>query len=968
MPSPSPAASALVAALWFALSSSPAGAQPDSVVASGLTPAAVAETAYRAKPPAWPQLKSGLNPDPEVRFGSLPNGMRYVIRRQSARPGQAALRLRIEAGSLMESDAQQGLAHFLEHMAFKGSKAYPDGDMVRILERHGLAFGADTNASTDFDQTVYKLDLPRTDDDTVDTTLALLREAAGELTLDQAAMDSERGVVLSEERTRDTPYFRLFGSRLRFQLKDQRPGERFPIGKVDVLRTAPVSQIVDYYRKYYRPERTVLIAVGDFDPAAMEAKIRDRFSNWAPPGPAGKEPGLGKVKSRKLEARLMVDPGLATSIGVAWVRSPDLRPDTIATRREELLKQLGFTVLNRRLQAIARSPGSPFLSSGAFATTEYKAATITNLVVNADFGQWKAALTRAELERRRILQFGVRQDELDREIVELRTALKANAAGAATILPSDLADAFVASIGDDSVITSPAQDLAEFEAQVKGLKADTVSDTLRGQFKGEGPLIYVGSPKPIAGGESAIIEAFKAAEKEKVEPPKAIAEQTWPYTSFGNPTDVVETRDLSDLDVTFLRFANGVRLTVKPTKFQDDQILVRINMGEGRSGLPSDRPSLGWAAGAFTGGGLGKLTATDLEKVLASRVFGARFGISDDAFALAGETTPSDLEVQLQLLAAYVSNPGWRSETFGQLKTAARPMTNQFEATDSGVLSRDLAGLLHGGDPRWKFPQIGEIEGADFADFRAMLAPVLAEEPLEVVIVGDITVEKAVDLVSRTFGSLPNRKSGPSAGPSEAIRFPVPVSPPVQLTHKGREDQSIALMAWPVRTYFKDSRGNRAADILSEIMKLRLRAELRETQGATYAPNTSLQTSLTWPDWGYLAARVEVPVAKLGSSLAAMRKIAADLAQSPPSEDELARAKNPRLDDFAKARETNGYWVSELSGAQTDIRRLDILRGVIAATEKVSVADVQQAARDILNEGSAWTLTIVPEDARLQRK
>jgi len=227
-------------------------------------------------------------------------------------------------------------------------------------------------------------------------------------------------------------------------------------------------------------------------------------------------------------------------------------------------------------------------------------------------------------------------------------------------------------------------------------------------------------------------------------------------------------------------------------------------MGEGRSGLPSDKPSLGWAAGAFTGGGLGVLTATDLEKVLADRVFGARFGISDDAFALAGETKPSNLEVQLQLLAAYVSDPGWRTETFGQSKTAARPMTNQFEATDSGVLSRDLAGLLHGGDPRWKFPQIAEIEGADFADFKAMLAPVLADAPLEVVIVGDITVEKAVDLVSRTFGSLPNRKAEPQARSIAAIRFPEPVSPPVQLTHKGRGRPSIAFMAWPVRTYFQD--------------------------------------------------------------------------------------------------------------------------------------------------------------------
>jgi len=163
-----------------------------------------------------------------------------------------------------------------------------------------------------------------------------------------------------------------------------------------------------------------------------------------------------------------------------------------------------------------------------------------------------------------------------------------------------------------------------------------------------------------------------------------------------------------------------------------------------------------------------------------------------------------------------------------------------------------------------------------------------------------------------------------------------------------------------VKTYFSDPRGNRSVDILSEVLKLRLRAELRETQGATYSPNTALQTSLSWPDWGYLAARVEVPVTKVESSLAVMKKIAADLTRMPPTMDELIRAKTPRLDAFVKARETNAYWVSELSGAQSDPRRLAILRGAIVATEKVTAADVQRAAQDIFADGAAWTLTITP--------
>ncbi len=272
-----------------------------------------------------------MKADPDIRFGALPNGMRYAIRRQTIPAGQAAVRLWFDAGALDETDAQQGLAHFLEHMAFNGSKAVPEGDMVKILERLGLAFGADTNASTGFDETIYKLDLPKTDDETVDTALMLLREAAGNLTLDPAAVDRERGVVLSEERASDTPSTRVFKAGLEFQLRGQRMPQRYPIGKVDVLQNAPASQIADFYRRFYRPERAVLVVAGDFDPAAMEAKIRARFGDWKAEGPAGVDPDLGKVEPRKTEAKLVVEPGTRLNVQITWVRPPDLSRDSEAS-------------------------------------------------------------------------------------------------------------------------------------------------------------------------------------------------------------------------------------------------------------------------------------------------------------------------------------------------------------------------------------------------------------------------------------------------------------------------------------------------------------------------------------------------------------------------------------------------------------------------------------------------------------
>ena len=215
---------------------------------------------------AWPQAASDIAPDPAVRFGTLPNGMRYALQRSASPPGQASIRLRFDAGSMMETDAQQGLAHFLEHMAFNGSTHVPEGEMVKILERLGLSFGADTNASTSFTQTVYKLDLPNVSDETVDTALMLMRETASELTISQEAVDRERGVVLSEERSSDSPAYRVTKARLAFLLDGQLAPNRMPIGQATILQTATRDQIADYYARYYRPDRAVLIMVGDFDP------------------------------------------------------------------------------------------------------------------------------------------------------------------------------------------------------------------------------------------------------------------------------------------------------------------------------------------------------------------------------------------------------------------------------------------------------------------------------------------------------------------------------------------------------------------------------------------------------------------------------------------------------------------------------------------------------------------------------
>jgi zinc protease len=957
------ASSALAAALAVTLAPvAPAFAQHLHAPPPPPAPAAHAAGPLKLAQGQWPQAVTNVPVDPDTLFGALPNGMRYAIRKQSIPPGQGALRLWVDAGSMDETDPEQGLAHFLEHMAFNGSKSVPEGDMIKILERLGLSFGADTNASTNFGQTIYQLDLPKTNDETVDTSLMLLREAAGNLTISQTSVDRERGVVLSEERARDTPAYRVYKQRLAFLLPGQRLPTRYPIGQVDILKSAQASTIADFYHAWYRPERTVLVAVGDFDPKAVEAKIRAKFSDWQATAPIGSTPDRGRVAPRHAEARLVVDTGVPLSLQIAWVRPPDLAADTLAKRRQDLVQQLGVNVLNRRFSALGRSATPPFLGAGAAKSDMEKSAELSVVAANAAPGQWKPALDAIEQEQRRIVRYGVRQDEVDREVEEVRAVLKAQAAGAATRRQADLANEIVGSLDDQEVVTNPAQDLALFEADVKGLTAAEVSGALKGVFAGAGPLIFVSSPQPIEGGEAAILAAFNASQKVAVTAPAATAQIAWPYENFGAPGKVAESREVADLGTTFIRFANGVRLTVKPTKFRDDEVLVRVNIGHGLEDLPRDRQSTTWASGAYIEGGLKRISNEDMERVLATKLYGARFGVSDEAFTFTGGTRTGDLPTQMQVLAAYLAEPGWRPQAFTRLQNSGKTIHDQFEATDSGVLARDLGGLLHSGDRRWTFPSREEIAGGKLSDLEAQIQPELDSGPVEVVIVGDVTVQQATDVVARTFAALPARAPVPPPPATQMqTAFPAGSPTPVLRTHKGRADQSIGYIAWPTADFWADPQRARNTAVLGEVIRTRLTEQLREAEGATYSPSVTYTHSQIWTNYGYLAANVEVPPDKLPVFFSDVQKIVDDLKTKPVSDDELARAKQPRVETIQRAQVTNQYWLSELSGAQADPRRLDAVRQAVPGTQAVTAADVERAAQTFLKDDKAFRLIVKPE-------
>ena len=371
------------------------------------TPAAAVPPGTPRREGVWAQTYSDLAADPDIRFGVLPNGMRYAVKRNTTPGGEASLRFRIAAGSLEERDDQRGLAHFLEHMAFKGSTHVPRDEMLRILERMGLGFGPDVNAFTQKDQTFYKLDLPRSDDARLDTGLMLMREIAGELRLDQAAMDGERGVVLSEERLDESPGREAEKLEQAFYFDGQLAGRRDPMGDLDVLRRAPVSKVRAFYEAWYRPENATLIAVGDFDPAVMEARIKARFGDWRGKGPPGQRPDLGAPRQRGETAYLLAREGLPLAEGIVWARPFDTEADTFARERRHLIEGLGLDVLNKRLTRLAEGAGAPFLSAGVSRADSEGSALLTELWTQPAADGLERGLTAVVEEQRRIVEFGV---------------------------------------------------------------------------------------------------------------------------------------------------------------------------------------------------------------------------------------------------------------------------------------------------------------------------------------------------------------------------------------------------------------------------------------------------------------------------------------------------------------------------------------------------------------------------------
>ncbi len=910
----------------------------------------------------WAQVHSDLPADPAVLFGKLANGMRYAVMKNATPKGAVAMRLVIDAGSRQESDAQQGLAHFLEHMAFRGSRHVPEDQVWPGLQRLGMTVGADANAATGFNQTNYQFNLPLNDAETINTGLMRLRDIAGELTLAQRAMDDERGPILSEERLRDTPNDRSMKQVFQLTYPGSIAGSRFPIGKIDVVKHAPVSLVRDFYNAYYRPERATLIVVGDIDPKVILAKITDRFVDWKAVGPAGSDPRQVSSASRIPEAKLVVGRGASSLVAVNWVMPKE--PDTKAREQADLIKLVGMKILHFRLQDLANGPQHAFTQPELQIDGSVPEGYLWGVILQTRPEDWRIAVQAATLAVRRMQEYGVSADEVTRAMGELHAQLQAEAAKATTRPSPAIADGIAKSLDEGDVFVSPTESLSVAEEVFRNLTAGKVNAGLAAMMRSHGPALYLVSPSPIEGGQAALSETFAAAERAPLTGETAAAPVVWPYSSFGPSGQVVDRKMIADMQTTFVRFANGVRLTVKPTSFTTGEILVRVSVGNGRLGLPADRDSAIWAfnQNRFVYGGVKAIDLDDMQRALAGRLYKADTSLDDDGFVLRGQTRPADFVTQLQVLAAYVSAPGWRSGAVERARGEEISELTQFSGSPMGVFQRDIGSLLHN-DRRWSTPSLAEVQAVGPNGLKDLLERQLASAPIEVTVVGDVSVDAAVQAVAGTFGALPQRSEAAASPPAAMyIHFPAPTAMPIELHHNGRADQGVAVVGWPAVDEF-DQQTHQDLRVLEQAFAARVLDQLRIRDGATYSPATMLGASRVFPGFGYFVAATELPAAKMPMFFSVSQSIAADLRTHKISADELERARKPAVETMITQQQTNGYWAYWLMGAQTDPRRLDIIRDTIPDLKRVTSADVQRVAKTYLIDAKAWKAVITPEPA-----
>lgn len=910
----------------------------------------------------WPQEASDLSADPELIFGTLDNGVRYVVRQNREPKGRVALYLDIQAGSLHETDEQRGLAHYLEHMLFNGTTHYPPGTLVEYFQSIGMGFGADTNAHTSYDETVYKLLLPSGSPETLDKGMLVLADYARGALLLEKEVDRERGIILAEKRTRDSAAARVSKKMLQHEFSGTRVADRDPIGTDQTLQAADSRLLRSFYDAWYRPENMIVVLVGDTDPDQAILSLRRHFSGLQ----AGKEQprcfDAGRVRESGTDVFYLYEPDLGlTKIGIATVWNIEPQADTAAWEKTQLQNYVAASLLDNRLQHHVNAVNSALSKARTYGGIFVQRFGYFGLSAHTDDDKWQQGLSLLEQTLRQALEHGVTVSELERVKREINAELEKNVLTAQSKDSSKLAMEIITKVNNNEVVLSPIQEEEFYGKLLAEMSVDDVEDALQRVWKDSRYLVEVAGSADLRGAgitpEQRIKQVWARSAADAVDTWKQGEETIFPYLfPPGNPSPIQQVIPHAEIDATTTVLANGLRIHVKKTDFKDQEVLLAVHFGNGQLSEPV--PGMGKLAEAVVQeSGVGRMTREQLDAALAGRNGSVTFSVGSESFVFSGKGLSSELELMLQLVYTAFADPVFRLEAYERSMERFDQMYKAMQSSVEGIVQLQGDSFFAGGNSRYGFPDKDAFMRLRLEQVREWLKKEMHNAQLEVSVVGDVEPEQVVALVRKYFGTQPGELV--LAGEKEHVLFPVGQQKNIPVATEA--DKAVVVVGWPTDDFWEISR-TRRLNVLASVFADRLRRIIREELGATYSPVAYNFSSRVDKGFGSLRCQLTVDPRQVDKVEEKIGLIARDLVREGVSSEELERILAPINISIKDLQRTNRYWLESVFALSSrHPRQLEWPLSIRADFASISRKQINDFAVRYLQAENAASLIVRPQ-------
>ena len=901
----------------------------------------------------------------ELRHGVLENGLTYYIRRNERPENRADLRLILNVGSLQEDDDQQGLAHFVEHMAFNGTRNFEKQELVDYLESIGMRFGADLNASTSFDETMYLLKVPTDDLEILEKAFVVLEDWAHGITFDPEEVDKERGVVIEEWRLGLGAQARIRDEQFPLLFQGSRYAERLPIGEVEILENAPAETLRRFYEDWYRPDLMAVVAVGDFDPDQIESLIRERMGRI----PATPEPRPREVypvpDHEETLWSFLTDPELPTTSVSIYTKLPRDEEGDVGDYRRSLVEGLYHGMLNSRLGELAQTSDPPFLFGYAAKSGLVRSRSVYVQGAAVEEGGVERGLETVLREAERVDRHGFTETELARAKLNLRRGYEQAYRERDKLPSSALASEAGRNFLEGEPIPGIATELALVERFLPTVTLDEVNELAQSWITDENRVILVSGPEKAGAdlpSKDDLLAVFEAVETGEVEPWLDATVNAPLVALTPEPGEVVETRAIEEVGVEEWRLANGVRVVMKPTDFKNDQVLL-AGFSPGGHSLVSDadHTSASFATSIVGESGYGEFGSIELRKALAGKVAGGSPYISELEEGFRGSASPEDLDTLLKLLYLAFTAPRFDEEAFESLEARWKILIENRLSQPEAVFGEALTEALTKAHPRRRPLTMELLDEIDPERALEIYAERFADAAdFTFVLVGNFTPETIRPLVETWLGGLP------ATGREETWRD-VGVERPEGVErveiHKGLEPKSqVRLVFQAPATWSREARHDVRS--LARILEMRFRDVLREDLGGTYGVAVSGSISRRpreevgfWISFGADPEEVDGLVDTLFVELAALRRgdeeAMAEVASSLENvKESIRRQRETQLEE-------NGFWLASLESSYTYGEDPRLILEELDQVEAVTPERVRAAARKYLDPEDGYVLGVL---------